>query len=218
MNAADVSLDTKQRIINGARILFAKYGFEGTSIREIARQCEVNIAAVNYHFKNKENLFWEIMTSSYDMADQFCREYSFTSKDTLDFSMKLFERFWAEGSFLRNTMKMVLTEGMCPDGVKACQMYDRPFEPPGAKYLAEFVRKEVSYPLSEEGVTWAVGAIFSAVTHWAMMLDTDNFKNKIKKGLVTPEQIRWSVSQMVKAYLEHLKNNEAIFRQKTQNI
>ena len=53
----DQSTDTKQKIMEVARVLFANQGFEGTSVREIAKAAEVNIASVNYHFSNKENLF-----------------------------------------------------------------------------------------------------------------------------------------------------------------
>ena len=52
--------DTKQRIIEAAEDLFSQYGFGGTSIRDIAKRSEVNVAAINYHFKSKESLYWDI--------------------------------------------------------------------------------------------------------------------------------------------------------------
>ena len=56
----DQNHDTKTKILEVARLLFADQGFEGTSIREIAKAADVNIASVNYHFNNKENLFNEM--------------------------------------------------------------------------------------------------------------------------------------------------------------
>jgi len=52
--------DTKQAIIEAAGELFAESGVDAVGIRTIAEKAGVNIAAVNYHFGNKENLSVEI--------------------------------------------------------------------------------------------------------------------------------------------------------------
>lgn len=49
--------DKKQQILDQSVKLFAKNGFEGTSIRDIASAAEVNIAMIHYYFGNKEKLF-----------------------------------------------------------------------------------------------------------------------------------------------------------------
>lgn len=48
---------TKEALLLAAGELFAENGVEGTSIRAIAEKCQANIAAVNYHFGSKENLY-----------------------------------------------------------------------------------------------------------------------------------------------------------------
>ena len=50
----------KDRILNEAEILFAEKGFHGVTVREITRSAKCNLAAVNYHFGNKENLYLEV--------------------------------------------------------------------------------------------------------------------------------------------------------------
>jgi AcrR family transcriptional regulator len=52
--------DTKSRILDAAEKLFARNGFEGTSLRQITADAEVNLAAVNYHFQSKETLMQAI--------------------------------------------------------------------------------------------------------------------------------------------------------------
>ena len=47
----------KEQILEKAELLFAEHGFEGTSIRALAREAEVNIAMVSYYFGSKEKLF-----------------------------------------------------------------------------------------------------------------------------------------------------------------
>ncbi len=48
--------DTKTRILDAAENLFAKNGFDATSLRDITAEAQVNLAAVNYHFQSKESL------------------------------------------------------------------------------------------------------------------------------------------------------------------
>jgi AcrR family transcriptional regulator len=49
-------MNTKDRILDAAERLFARDGFEATSLRAITAEAEVNLAAVNYHFQSKEAL------------------------------------------------------------------------------------------------------------------------------------------------------------------
>lgn len=49
--------DTALKIMNAAEALFVEYGFVGTSTRMITERARVNLAAINYHFGNKDALF-----------------------------------------------------------------------------------------------------------------------------------------------------------------
>ena len=49
--------DKREHIMNTAVSLFAKNGFEGTSVRDIASAADVNLAMINYYFGSKEKLF-----------------------------------------------------------------------------------------------------------------------------------------------------------------
>ena len=52
--------NTKQRLIDAAVSLFSEKGYKGTSVRRIAAAANCNIAAVNYHFGNKQMLYVEL--------------------------------------------------------------------------------------------------------------------------------------------------------------
>jgi AcrR family transcriptional regulator len=52
--------DLPERILDESEKLFAEKGFSGTSIREITKKADCNVAAVNYHFHGKENLYIEV--------------------------------------------------------------------------------------------------------------------------------------------------------------
>ena len=55
-------MSTKTKILDSAEQLFAEHGFNGTSLREITSQAEVNLAAVNYHFGSKKELIKAVMS------------------------------------------------------------------------------------------------------------------------------------------------------------
>ncbi|HEX2964547.1 MAG TPA: CerR family C-terminal domain-containing protein [Syntrophorhabdaceae bacterium] len=61
------SLPTKQRIIVIAGHVFAELGFENATIREICKQAQVNIAAINYHFGDKKRLYLAVLRYGKDM-------------------------------------------------------------------------------------------------------------------------------------------------------
>jgi len=47
---------TREALLDAAEILFADGGIQGTSLRAITSEAGANLAAVNYHFGNKEGL------------------------------------------------------------------------------------------------------------------------------------------------------------------
>ena len=64
------SLDTKSRILDAAEQLFMEHGFEATSLRQLTSSAGVNLAAVNYHFGSKEELFEAVLTRRLDPMNQ----------------------------------------------------------------------------------------------------------------------------------------------------
>jgi AcrR family transcriptional regulator len=64
------SADTKTRILDAAEGLFMEHGFEATSLRSLTASAGVNLAAVNYHFGSKEELFQAVLTRRLDPMNQ----------------------------------------------------------------------------------------------------------------------------------------------------
>jgi AcrR family transcriptional regulator len=56
---------TRESIVKAATDLFAENGFDGASVRDIVSKARVNQAAVNYHFKSKDGLYAEVLTTAF---------------------------------------------------------------------------------------------------------------------------------------------------------
>ena len=52
---------TRDRILSAAGDEFAEHGFEGATIRAITERAGVNLAAVNYHFRDKSELYTRVV-------------------------------------------------------------------------------------------------------------------------------------------------------------
>ena len=52
---------TKNKIFHAAAKLFALQGYAATSVREIAKEADVNLALINYHFRDKSQLLQAVL-------------------------------------------------------------------------------------------------------------------------------------------------------------
>jgi AcrR family transcriptional regulator len=57
--------ETRARLLEAATGLFAERGFHGVGVRDIALRADVNVAAANYHFGSKEDLYLAVLRSQF---------------------------------------------------------------------------------------------------------------------------------------------------------
>src|ERR1700688_826547 len=55
---------TRHKILAAAGEVFAEQGFEGATIRAITERAGVNVAAVNYHFRDKAELYTRVVVDA----------------------------------------------------------------------------------------------------------------------------------------------------------
>lgn len=96
----------KDKIIEKATQLLSKRGFEGTSVRDIAKAAGVNVAMINYYFGSKEKLFKSLLENRFsylrDLFTELVNNEKLSSIQKLDriidlvlerkFSNRLFHR------------------------------------------------------------------------------------------------------------------------------
>jgi len=60
--------DRRLQIMEAAKELFARQGFEGTTTRQIAQAARVNEAIIFRHFASKEDLYWAVIDRESELA------------------------------------------------------------------------------------------------------------------------------------------------------
>jgi TetR/AcrR family transcriptional regulator, regulator of cefoperazone and chloramphenicol sensitivity len=60
LSQADLGAQTRERLLDAAERLFGQRGYAGTSVRHVTAAARCNVAAVNYHFGGKHNLYVEM--------------------------------------------------------------------------------------------------------------------------------------------------------------
>ena len=59
--ARERGAETRASLVQAGLTLFARRGFDGTSIREVTREAGVNLGAVTYHFGSKRKLYETVL-------------------------------------------------------------------------------------------------------------------------------------------------------------
>jgi len=66
MDSNQQTSETREKILEAACRLFAEKGYRGTTVAQICRSAQANIAAVNYYFGSKENLYQRAWRHAHD--------------------------------------------------------------------------------------------------------------------------------------------------------
>ena len=162
--------ETKDKILHTARFIFSAKGFEGASIRQIAAEAGVNIAAINYHFTSKDKLFKQVIDLVFRETSQNIRTRRLENPNEKvdDLAVWIFRYFLEKADILRSVFQMMLSEkGWEPEN--QCVDNGEKFGPPGGLALAQAISLELDHEVNEADMYWAVKMIFSNVVHLALM-------------------------------------------------
>ena len=67
-------ISKEENILFNAEKLFAEKGFDGTSIREISKEAQVNVSMISYYFGSKEKLFEKIFEYRMNESLSFAKD------------------------------------------------------------------------------------------------------------------------------------------------
>lgn len=201
-------LDTKEKILDVATNLFAQKGFSGTSVRDIAQQAGVNLAAINYHFSNKRNLLQAVIHHGYDvLKDGVLKLEGEKSESFVDFSMKVYDLMLQHGNLTLNMMKIMLSEEA--KGLDKCaDPEDVLIGPPGGHIMFAVLTKEVGEEIPEEKRMWAVRTVFSLIFHKVTMLNSYICHQPEMKEIFTPELMRQGIEDLASMIVKNFRTDD----------
>jgi AcrR family transcriptional regulator len=207
-------MDTRLRILDSARKLFSLRGFAGTSVREIARESQVNLSAINYHFQSKESLYWALMVEMHRSTYEHMRLLAAQSQSLLEYSHQVFAFFLSDPDFVRSIMKLKLSDMPVPsDDPRIAQELAQHFGPPGSEFFADLIQKELSYPLSSAGKKWGAEVIFNQITQTAMMLCSHFCSLDIQgRPAPTQDEQKQSLTWLIESTLNYMEQRADQFR------
>jgi AcrR family transcriptional regulator len=207
MNAVEKP-ETKDKILKAAETLFSELGFSGTSIREIAAKSDTNIASVNYHFKSKENLYWQVMDRSHMILENGIAEAASNVESIEELSALTFDFLVTHARQLKNALKMIMSEEVNEppkDELPTCLC--RP-GPPGYQYFFPLIKNELPKGVNEVAIDWGVKSIFGSLMWWGMLVDSTKFKAmKEFDYMYSPEYFRTHIIWHTKSVMNYLKSH-----------
>jgi TetR/AcrR family transcriptional regulator len=82
---SQISSETEQRILEAARQEFIHFGYDGTSIQQIADAAHINKSLIHYYFRSKDRLFNQIFVQAFKsfvpkIEETFSADISITEK------------------------------------------------------------------------------------------------------------------------------------------
>lgn len=211
MTQEEQTKPTKQKILEVANDLFAKHGFAATSVRDIASAADVNLAAINYHFKNKDNLYWRVFEYNYELIDNEVKALSESAKSTEDLAISVFHFFTSRESAILNTFKMFLNDFSIEAGEPLSFEAEEDFGPPGSKTFLQLIERELSEDVTSEQKDWLVKMIFSIIVHHGVIMSTTMMKEKAKSHCeLSIESLEEALRHAVRSFFAYVKSGELV--------
>lgn len=164
---------TRDRLLDEAEDLFAQRGYHAVSVREITKAAGSNLAAVNYHFGNKLNLYLEVFRSRWlprasQIQQSFRQSLKNNGNPTPNMVIQYFARAFLEGpmSADERTRHLKLISGELVQPTEAFELVvEQVFRPLFGKLL-EDLRNVMPDTIDEKQMILNVFSILSMVLYF----------------------------------------------------
>lgn len=196
--------ETKEKILQTARELFAKFGYSGTSVRDISQGSGANVASINYYFGSKHNLYWAVVQASHDLVKQGFQEISSRVDNVEDMVVEVFDFLLNDRDSIRTSLKLMLTDGVPDPEGEQKEVMEATMGPPGMEHMVHVLRKQ-GLQASDEQVFFAVNCIFGHLIHWSMLCSCSKIEVMQKqRPELRPEAIKESLKMHARALCEFI--------------
>ena len=146
-------LNTRSRLLQAATACFARGGYEGTSLREIAEAADVAQQLITYHFGSKEQLWIAVVHSLHDEFMRTMSQLRFNASE--DFAAQF--RAHQKRVFRDRLRSPFLAQIWTQEYLSSPERFERILQP-----ILEDFGEEVSSPYFQNAAEAGVGDGFSA--------------------------------------------------------
>jgi AcrR family transcriptional regulator len=163
------SAETEKRLLEAAGEIFAEYGYRGATVRQICEKAGANLAAVNYHFGDKEGLYMAVLRSVPDAhAEKYPSNIGLKPEATAEqklsaYVQSLLHRVFDEGRPGWHT-KIIAREMIEP--TRAFDSLLEEFARPVHHQLASIVRELLDSRASDEAVRLCTLSVMSQCVYY----------------------------------------------------
>lgn len=197
---------TRDKILAVASELFAKFGFSGASVRDIAATCDVNVASINYHFGSKHNLYWAVVQESRHWAERGFLEISGRVGNIEDMVSEAYDFLMSDKDAVRTALRIMLSNGVPDPEGELKEAMEATMGPPGMNHMIKVLRKQLGDSIPEERILFAVNCIFGNLLHWAMISSCAKVDLiKKKRPDLQPDAIKQSLRLHARAICQFIK-------------
>src|SRR5204863_1110062 len=175
---------TRERVVRAALETFAEHGFEGCSMRDVARKARIRVSSLYHYFASKEALFQEILGTMAEEMRELVLSVMSKGLDlrelTRESTGKFFDFFLANPAYVRLGLQSRVNRGAPFDrlilerwlGLMDCLM--EPAEAQGTLKEVDAVRLMVTV---------------DGLVHWHLAND-GFYRSVLGRGLDDPEAVR----------------------------
>jgi AcrR family transcriptional regulator len=184
--------DTRARLLDAAIRLFADAGFKRVTVRAICRAAHANVAAVNYHFRNKLGLYREVTEVGITVLQETTTlAVQAASTGTPEEQLRAYIRVVTErlvGSMGHEWLQRFIAREMADPTPALASLVDRGLRP-RLEHLGRIIAEILGWPTDDPRVLECVTSTHAQILMFRDNPITHRLRARAKLRAATPEEI-----------------------------
>lgn len=179
-------MEAKQKYLDAAMDLFSRYGYNGVSVRDIAKETGTRESALYKHYKNKNDLMESIIETAEEKLSEFRNTVNIDNhsmKNTLiEFYLNLFE-FYCENVFMNKFRRIMIISQY--ESIENKKRYNEMFLTKSLRYYEDVFAKIISDKKIEKvDAKFMSYELYSVLFTLMQEYDSDNNEYEYPKSLL----------------------------------
>jgi AcrR family transcriptional regulator len=157
-------MSSQERILKAATELFASKGFDGTSVRSIAKKSGLSVPGMFHYFSSKEEILYEIMTLFTDYSYKKIMEIYSADIDPIEKLSEICQFYVEQYAGHKHQLTILISErkSLIPEHQQICITKERDFVKALKNLFKELARRKVLKPIDHSILAF----IFFGMVHW----------------------------------------------------